>query len=123
MWYDKYPSVPLRGSPLETVFVAIHLQRMEANLLATRSLVRGQFALLAKSPEAAKEAFDAFQLYADTMFPFLEKAARTTTTDQVRLAEHVKYPIEINVQALRHERAQQARSKAFRKFQVGRKSR
>ena len=67
----------------------MHIQRKESELLATRSLVRGQWALLAKSPEAAKAAFESYQTYADAMFPFLERAANTTTDDNARLLEAV----------------------------------
>jgi hypothetical protein len=118
MWYDKYPGVPPRGSPLETLFLLVHLGRKEAELLATRSLVRGQFASLAKSPEAAKSAYEAYQSYADAMFPFLEQAANTTTSDHTRLMEHIKYPMQINTQAIRRERAEEAKAKGLLKFKA-----
>jgi hypothetical protein len=121
VWYDKYPGVPPRGSPLETLFVWVHIQRKEAELLATRSLVRGQFAMLAKSPESAKAAYEAYQTYTDAMFPFLEQAANTTTDDHTRLMEHVKYPMQIDIRAIRQEHAKEAKAKGLRKFKVGEK--
>jgi hypothetical protein len=123
VWYDKYPGVPTRGSPLETLFLFVSIQRKEAELLATRSLVRGQFAVLAKSPETAKSAYDAYQAYADAMFPFLEQAANTTTDDHSRLMEHVKYPMQIDIQAIRQEHAKEARAKGLKKFKLGEKRR
>lgn len=119
MWYAKYPGVPPRGSPLETLFLLVHLGQKEAELLATRTLVRGQFASLAKSPESAQAAFDAYQSYADSMFPFLEQAANTTTTDHMRLMEHIKSPMEIDIRSIRKERAQEDKARGLRKFQVG----
>lgn len=118
MWYDKYPGTPARGSPLEALFIHVHIQRKESELLATRSLVRGQWAVLAKSPESAKAAFESYQAYADAMFPFLERAANTTTDDHARLLEHVKRPMQIDVHSIRHERAAEAKAKGLRKFKL-----
>lgn len=118
VWYDKYPSVPPRDSPLETLFVFVGIQRKEAELLATRSLVRGQFAVLARSTESAQAAYDAYQAYADSMFPFLEQAANTTTSDHSRLMEHVKYPMQIDTKMVRHDRAKVARAAGLRKFKL-----
>src|SRR4051812_29402684 len=118
MWYDRYPGVPPRGSPLETLFLHVFIGRKESELLATRTLVRGQFAGLAKSPESVKAAFDAYQAYSDAMFPFLERAANTTTDDNTRLLEHVKYPMRINVQSIRKDKADAAKAKGLRKFKV-----
>lgn len=111
--------MPPRGSPLETLFVFVAIQRKEAELLATRSLVRGQFALLAKSPDAAKAALEAYQNYADTMFPFLERAANTSVDDHQRLLDHVRSPMSIDVRLIRHQNAMKARAAGLRKFQVG----
>jgi hypothetical protein len=119
MWYDKYPGAPPRGSPLETVFLLVHIARKEAELLATRTLVRGQFALLSKSPEGAKAAYEAYQSYSDAMFPFLEHAKDTTTDDHARLMEHVKRPVEIDVQSIRHQRAEHDKQKGLRRFRLG----
>lgn len=122
MWYDKYPGVPPRGSPLETLFVLVHISRKEAELLATRSMVRGQFAILAKSPDAAKSAFEAYQMYADAMFPFLEQASNITAkSDYERLMEHVKYPMEIDLRSIRQARAADARLKGLRRFSTAAK--
>ncbi len=117
MWYDKYPGTPPRGSPLETLFLLVHIGRKEADMLATRALVRGQLAVMAKSTDAAKSAFDAYQLYADAMFPFLEKAANITAkSDYEQLMEHVRYPMAIDLQSVRQQRAMEARAKGLRRF-------
>jgi len=117
MWYDKYPGAPPRGSPLETLFLLVHISRKEAELLSTRAMVRGQMAIMAKSTEAAKSAFDAYQLYADAMFPFLEKASNITAkSDYEQLMEHVKYPMQIDLQSVRQQRAVEARAKGLRRF-------
>lgn len=121
MWYDRYPGVPPRGSQLETLFLFVFIQRKESELLETRALVRGQWATLVKSPEAAKASFEAYQNYAEAMFPFLEAAANTSTTDQQRLLQHVLHPMQIDVSSLRHERAEAARAKGLRKFRLMRK--
>lgn len=118
MWYDKYPGVPPRGSPLEAVFLLMHIHRREAELLATRSMVHAQWALLSKSEEWAKKAFEAYQTYAESMFPFLERAANTTTTDQARLLELVKYPMRIDVASVEKQRAQKAKALGLKKFQA-----
>lgn len=118
VWYDKYPGVPPRGSPLETLFIYVHVARKEAELLATQTLVRCQFALLSKTPEGAKSAYEAYQNYAGVMFPMLERAANTTVDDHTRLMEHVKYPMRIDVQAIRYMQAEQAKQKGLRKFQL-----
>lgn len=96
----------------------VFVQRKEAELLATRSLVRSQWALLAKSPEAAKASFEAYGAYADSMFPFLERAGLTTVDDNARLLEHVKHPIEIDVAGLKQQRAAEARARGLRKFKA-----
>jgi hypothetical protein len=118
VWYDRYLGVPPRGSPLETLFLFVYLQRKETELLETRTIVRGQWALLTKDPAAAKASFEAYQAYSEAMFPFLEQAANTTVTDQARLLEHVRYPIEINVASIRQAKQAQARTKSLRKFQA-----
>ena len=118
MWYDKYPGVPKRGSPLETLFVLIHVARRDAELLATSSMVRAQFALLTRSSETAKSAIEAFQNYADTMMPFLDKARNTSVDDHRRLLDHVRSPMRIDMQSIRHERQQVARQKGIDKFRL-----
>lgn len=119
MWFDKYPSVPPRGSPLETVFVHVTVQRKDAELLSTRALVRSQWALLAKSPDAAKASFEAYEAYAESMFPFLEKAqGLATMDDNQKLLEHVKHPMQIDIQAIKRERAADTRARALQKFKM-----
>lgn len=93
VWFDKYPTVPRRGSPLETVFVLVHLQRTQQQLLATRALVQSTL----PAGKAADPAIQAFEMYCDTMMPFLEKAANIEE-DEARkfLKEFVKHPIRID---------------------------
>lgn len=118
MWYDKYPGVPPRGSPLETVFLLVHLQRQEVALMAQRTQVRGQLALLAKSPESAKAALEAYENYCDALFPFLNKATESLGEDKKRLLEHVKYPLRIDIGALQHEMGAKAKAKGLAKFRL-----
>ena len=99
----------------------MRVQRTEVELLSTRSIVRSQWALLTKMPESAKAAFEGYQAYAEAMFPFLERARSTSISDEQRLLEHVKYPMQIDMSSIRHQRAEQARSKALRKFSTRRK--
>lgn len=118
MWYDKYPGVPLRGSPLETLFVLVALQRRESELLATKALVLSS---LAEGNEEAKNAVSSFKSYCDTMFPFLKLATENDKAqDMARLLEHVKHPIRIDIQAIKRERAEQAQTKALAKYRVAR---
>src|SRR3954462_7213873 len=100
MWYDQYPGVPKRNSPLETLFILVHVARRDAEFLATSAQVRMQLALVTKKPETAQKAIEAFQNYTDAMLPFLENATNTTTTDHHRLMEHIKRPMEINMQSI-----------------------
>lgn len=98
----------------------MRIQRSEVELLSTRSIVRSQWALLTKTPEAAKAAFEGYQSYAENMFPFLERAKSTSAMDEARLLEHVKHPMMIDMPSIRHQRAEQARAKALRKFSTRR---
>lgn len=93
IWFDKYPGVPRRGSPLETVFILLHLQRTQQQLLATRALVQSTL----PAGKAADPAIRAFEMYCDTMLPFLEKAAETEQDDARKfLEEFVKHPVRID---------------------------
>jgi hypothetical protein len=119
MWYEKYPGVPPRGSPLETVFLLVSLQRREAELLSQRTLLRGQLAILGKSTEAVKAAVESFEAYYDTLFPFMAEAADLDKqNDRAKLLEHVRYPMQINMGALRKELAGNAKAKASNKYKI-----
>jgi hypothetical protein len=122
MWFDKYPGVPPRGSPLETVFLLVHLGRKEAEMLSTRALVRGQFAAMARSESSAKTAYEAYVAYEEAMFPFIEQATNTFNQDHQRLMEHVAHPMQIDVASIMKERAHADRLKGLRKFQARAKS-
>ncbi len=113
MWYDKYPGVPLRGSPLEALFTLVSLHMKQADLLATQTLVRSS---MAQGSETAKAAIEAYQAYCDAMFPFLEAAQDPNIDAKRQLLEHVKHPMQISTGELRKVLAQQAREKASAKF-------
>jgi len=116
LWYEKYPGVPDRGSPLETLFRLIALERKVEDMLATRALVLGA---MADDTRGAKEAIKAYGEYCDAMFPFLERASEfDQDRDRQRLLEHVKRPMQIDVGSIRAERAAAARAKAAQKFKA-----
>ena len=116
MWYDKYPGVPPRGSLLETVFVLVGIQRRQAELLSTRALVQAIVGLHALSPnpkETMHPAIEAFQLYADKMFPFLDKATTAEKTDQHKALEHfTKAPLRISTKDIYKQKVEHARRNA-----------
>jgi hypothetical protein len=119
MWYDKYPGVPDRGSPLETLFVLITLQRKDVELMATRALVLGSLAQLLKDQAAAKDAIEGYRAYTDVMFPFLARAAdQEKERERQQLLEHVKHPMRIDVTSILAQRAATMRSKAMAKFRL-----
>jgi hypothetical protein len=116
LWYAKYPGVPDRGSPLETLFRLVALERKIEEIMATRALVLGA---MADDSRGAKEAIKAYGEYCDAMFPFLEKASEfDKDRDRQRLLEHVKRPMQIDVGSIRAERAAAARVKAAQKFKA-----
>lgn len=120
MWYDKYSGVPLRGSPLETVFLLVKLHRQEAELLARRTEMRGQLAILSKSPEMAKAMLEAWDSYCDTMFPFLDKAKNLDFLGDAKsqLLEHIKRPMQIDLKQLRSQSAATAKRRGLEKYKV-----
>jgi len=107
MWYDKYPGLPPRSSPLESLFLLVFLQRTESELLSTRALVQTSM------PEgsAAKPAIEAYQKYVDTMFPFIESASKESEVHAL-LREFVKHPVKIDLRPIREAQAQTARNNA-----------
>jgi hypothetical protein len=118
MWYDKYPGVPPRGSPLETLFVLVNQERLAADLLATKALV---LSALSDTGEEAKNAIKSFQSYADAMFPFLEAASDVdANAHRQKLLDHVKYPLRIDLASVKKERADKAKAKALSKYKISR---
>lgn len=115
MWYDRYPGVPPRGSPLETLFTLVYLQRREAELLSTRAIVQVS---MPEHREAQDPAIEAFQKYCDTMFPFLERAS-DTEKEQARevLLDFVKKKARISMKPIWKMQAQHAKRLAtLKKF-------
>jgi hypothetical protein len=107
MWYDKYDGLPPRGSPLESLFLLVFLQRQEATLLSARALVQSTL----PEGKAGKAAIDAFQKYADTMFPFIKSASKETDMHE-RLREFVKHPVKIDLRPIRAAAADHAKQNA-----------
>jgi hypothetical protein len=111
MWYDKFDGMPPRGSPLESLFILVYLQRQEAHLLATRAIVQSTI------PEgsAAKPAIEAFQKYCDTMFPFIKKA-ETEDEHHQRLAEFIKHRAKIDLRPIYKAQADSAKQTSIHKM-------
>jgi phage/plasmid-associated DNA primase len=120
VWYDKFPGMPPRGSPLETVFILIKLQRQQSELLSTRALVQSLVALNTEGKAAVDPAIEAFQKYCDTMFPFLENAADSEKTmAHKRLMEFVKRPARIALHPIYKQQAERAKTLAAqRRFRL-----
>lgn len=107
MWYDKYDGLPPRGSPLESLFLLVYLQRQEADLLATRALVQSTL----PEGQAAKPAIEAFQKFVDRMFPFIESASKESA-DHERLRDFVKQPVRIDLRPVYAAQAESAKRNA-----------
>jgi hypothetical protein len=107
MWYDKYPSLPPGGSPLESLFLLVFLQRQEANLLSTRALVQSTL----PEGKAAQPAIEAYQKYVDRMFPFIESASKESEM-HTKLREFVKQKAVIDLRPIMAAQAQTARNNA-----------
>ncbi len=97
MWYDKYPGVPDRGSPLEAAFVYISVQRQWSTLLATRALVQST---LPEGKEASDPAMKAFQAYCDAMMPQLADKKPVKSEAHERLAQFVKSAVSIDLRPI-----------------------
>lgn len=98
VWYDQYRGIPRHGSPLESLFMLVLLQRQFAQLLSTRALVQ---ATLPDEKEAADPAIAAFQKYHDTMFPFLDRIGDPDKEEQrKRLEEFVRRPARIDLKPI-----------------------
>lgn len=116
MWYDKYPGIPPRGSPLEAVFTRIYVQRQQVELMGTRAMVLSS---LADNTAATRKAVEGFQEFCDSIFPFFEKAAELDKERDIkRLMEHVAKPMRIDIGSIKAERAAAARAKAHNKFKL-----
>lgn len=63
MLYDKYPGVPPRGSPLESILVVVANRRQDAMARGVTALILGK--------DSEKSA-DAFQDFLSSMFPYLQ---------------------------------------------------
>lgn len=107
MWYDKYPTFPPRGSPLESLFLLVFLQRKEADLLSTRALVQSTL----PEGKAAQPAIEAYQKYVSQMFPFIQSASKESELHE-RLREFVKYKARIDLRPVMAAQAETARSNA-----------
>lgn len=115
--YDCAAEPPPAGSPLETTFMLVKIQRQQAELLSTKATVMGLLALISKDAEGAKQAIESFKKYSDAMFPFLELATDLDRgKDMQRLLQHVKHPIAINVAEIAEQRRAQARARGTAKY-------
>jgi hypothetical protein len=93
--YDRYEGTPPTDSPLESLFILVYVRRQEADLLATRALVR---ATLTKDEEDTDAAIEAFDKYCEKMFPFWKKAADTEADEEKKaLLDLVKKPLRIKM--------------------------
>lgn len=96
MLYEKYEGYPEPGSPLETVFMLVWLQKQQANLLATQALVAAVRA--GDSDEAGDVVVKAFDDYANKMFPFFERASDTKLEEEKKaLMDLVRRPLRIKL--------------------------
>lgn len=106
MWYDRFVGLPPRGSPLESLFLLVFLQRQEAQLLATRAIV--QSTLLTEGKQ--DPALEAFKAYSEAMVPFLEKAQLgQQKTEHELLNEFVKSPMKIDLKPIYQSQVDQAK--------------
>lgn len=112
MWYDKYPGLPRRGSPLETLFVLVRLQRTQAEILSTRALVQSIVGL--HEEKATQDpAIAAYQEFCDKMLPFLDRAVDNESEEaRKRLADFVKSPARINLNPVYKQQAEHAKKMA-----------
>lgn len=94
MWYDKYPGVPPRGSPLETAFVFVTLKRQMAQIMGIRALVQTG---LPEDKESSDPAVKAFQAYCDAAMPPVAERETSADAAKQRLLEFVKHPVSIDL--------------------------
>lgn len=112
MLYDKYPGVPPRGSPLESVMLLVFLERQRTQLRATRAMVQ---ATLPADKEAQDPAVRAFRDYSDAMFPFLDRAQDTERENaRKELLEFVRRPAVIDRRPVLRAKMQKNQAKRFK---------
>lgn len=112
MWYDKFTGIPPRGSPLETVFVLVRLERQQAQLLETRALIQSVVGLHTEK-KTQDPAIEAFKEYSSKMFPFLDRAMNTEKDEAMkRLEQFVKHPAKIALHPIYKQQAEHAKKMA-----------
>lgn len=112
MWYDKFPSIPPRGSPLETIFVLVRLERSQAQLMETRALVQSIVGLH-ETRKTQDPAINAFQEFCDKMFPFLDRAMNSEKEQaHQRLMNFVAHPAKIALHPIYKQQAEHAKQMA-----------
>lgn len=123
MWYDKFDGLPPRGSPLETIFVMVRLERQQAQLLETRALIQSVVGLH-ESKKTQDPAIEAFQEYCNKMFPFLDRALNTEKEEaHRRLMDFVKAPAKIALHPIYKQQAEHAKHMAtLKRFKLQPKS-
>jgi len=97
MWYDKYPGVPPRGSPLETAFVFVSMKRQMAQVMGIRALVQST---LPEDKESSDPAVKAFQAYCDAAMPATSTKETEVDVAKKRLMEFVKHPVSIDLKPI-----------------------
>jgi hypothetical protein len=116
MLYDKTPGPPPPGSPLESIFLLVHLERTETTLLSTRAMIQ---ALLPLSKKEQDPAIKAYEAYHARMMPFLEKARSSEiTADVERLKSFTKTAARIDLRPVHKARVDAARKKQRRSFKI-----
>jgi hypothetical protein len=112
MWYDKFTGIPPRGSPLETIFVMVRLERQQSQLLETRALIQSIVGLH-ESRKTQDPAIEAFQEYCSKMFPFLDRALNVEKDEaHRRLMEFTKHPAKIALHPIYKQQAEHAKKMA-----------
>ena len=116
MMYDK-ASLPPPGSPLESIFILVHLERRSAEMLAHRALIQ---AVLPAEKEAQDPAIKAFEQYCDQVFPFLERAANKDKEDErAALERFAAHPAKIKMQQIYKAQADHAKKiQSLKKFRI-----
>lgn len=118
MLYDKLPSAPPSGSPLESLFMLVYLERANSALLAHRALIQ---AVLPLSKNEQDPAIKAYEAYCDHLFPFIERASNKNVEDEEtkkRLEEFTKHPSKIDLRPIYKARMQDAMQRSQKRFKV-----
>jgi hypothetical protein len=123
MWYDKFVGIPPKGSPLETIFVLVRLERSQSQLLETRALIQSIVGLH-ESRKTQDPAIEAFNEYCAKMFPFLDRAMNTEKEEaHRRLMEFVKAPAKIALHPVYKQQAEHAKKMAtLKRFKLSPKA-